>query len=349
MADPSVTFTLNDEFRSTVHSYIETRSVEQTLEHSLILGPVFNAERMPGMDAGGKPMVPLRAGKLQKRAGRELWLPVAYRTSNNQQSFRGADTLNTFLEDVGTVQRGKYAYYTTFAGIAKTEAWENSGPEAVLDRLQERIDMALRTLSDSIETDLWSTNADTSDTQKDVTGIQHLIADAPTTGTVWGLNRANYTWHRNNTLDATGIGGDNSFAQDGLDGFRQMMTTCSGTNGTDRTTAILVPPVLWRAYTEQAESIHQITTARTAELGYDVAVYQGVPVMWSENCPAGTAYFINHNYLRAMMPPGADYKQERYQSPPNKAYEVLWRIFLGLTWGFSRYDRQGVIHSFSDT
>ncbi len=249
---------------------------------------------------------------------------------------------------MGTTQRFHYAYYTDFAAISKQEVWENSGPEAILDRMQDRVDMVYRSLSEEIDTDLHGsgdgTTVDANKQSKRVLGLQWLIPNDPTSGTVWNINRGTETYHRPNTSGDVA----DTFANVGLDEMRSMNTAVSGNSGGDAPSVWLTTSILWNAYCREAEDKHEMTTIRDADLGVVSAAYKGKPILYGDRMPSGKMFPLNMNYFYLLIPPGADFTSERYDSPPNQAIEKLWRIFFGLQWGVSRYDRQGVIYGFTD-
>lgn len=342
---PSRTQVLDDAVVSTIDTYIETRRADVIFNRNLLLGALWNAEKSPGTP-GKLPNIP--GGRVRRRAARELWLPIATQSSTNTTPFTHTDTLTTNLDPVGTVQRFNYAYYTDFAGISKQEAWENSGPEAMLDRMQDRVDMVLRSLSSVIDVDLHAvgdgTTVDANLQNKRVLGLQTLIASVPTSGVIWNIDRNLNTFQRNNTSGDVA----DTFANVGMDKLRVMWTTVSGNAGGDPPNVHLTTPTLFNAYCREAEDKHLVTDIKAADLGVPTIPYKGVPVLYGSRVKSGAWYMLNLGYCYLLMPPGADFMSERYDSPPNQAIEKLWRIFVGLQWGFSRYDRQGVIFGFTD-
>ena len=88
---------------------------------------------------------------------------------------------------------------TTRAVVAVTisglEQLQNSGKEAIIDLLDARIGNAERTLKNNISIDCYSDG--TADSGKQIGGLQSLVADLPTSGTVGGIDRATWTFWRN--------------------------------------------------------------------------------------------------------------------------------------------------------
>ena len=341
MAVPSVTNSYDDAYTATVETYVNRKRAVVNYEYNLVLGAVLNSEHVPGM-VGERPVLKMGTRpRVFRTNARRYNMPIATDSSTNTTWFTLADELPTNLDTVGTMQFETPRYITDFAAIADTEVQENSGPDKRLDILQERIDQAMRTMADNVETAWWSLNSSTVNTKR-MLGIQNLVPVDPTTGTVWGIDRATFTYQRSNTITVS-----DTFANVGLANFRTAYTTAAGTNGTDIPTLIMTTALLWNEYTELAESRHRIIGDRNVDLGFPMAQFRGIPISYTGDCPTGYAYWLNLRYYRLMLPKGWDYTVKRYDSPPNQALSDLWRIKLSMNHGFERYDRQLQISGFT--
>jgi hypothetical protein len=70
----------------------------------------------------------------------------------------------------------------------------------ILNLLESRIKVAMKTLKNNVTIGMYSDG--TGSAGKQIGGLQLLVADTPTSGTVGGISRANTFW-RNQTYDAT--------------------------------------------------------------------------------------------------------------------------------------------------
>jgi hypothetical protein len=343
-AVPNETRALGDNVIATAETFLADEYIDVVFEPSPLLGGAFRAAKMPGTPKSAQTF-PFGKAEIMRQDGREAWLPAGYGTSSNTQAFSRGSTLSLNIDDVGTTQRCDFANYTDAAAIYKVEQWENRGPVQRLNIYKERGKMALRTTSARIEGDLWSANADTSGAQEEVVGLQTLISTG-TTNTAWKLSRSTYTFQRNNTTVIA-----NTFANVGLSSMRSMWTSCSGNGGFDKPTCIGTTAVLFNAYEAEAEDIHRITVNLTADLGMETVMYKGVPMFWSDNCLTGAIYMFNLNYSKVMLPLGQEWETQHYgpENFPNAPVGEAIRYFIRMNWGFSRYDRQGVISGFTDT
>jgi hypothetical protein len=71
---------------------------------------------------------------------------------------------------------------------AGLEMLMNSGGEAILDLLEERINNAVTTLTNNIALDCYSDG--TADGGRQIGGIQLLVGSNPATGTIGGIDRS---------------------------------------------------------------------------------------------------------------------------------------------------------------
>lgn len=335
---PTDSLVRDDAFLSTVDTYVTRRMVPVAAEQTLALGPIFNAGRVPGLDST-KPIIKgLGKQTIIRTPGRRYILPNAFEDSSNTQAFRGLDTLSTNFDDVGTAQEVELAYYTDYAVIPWTDDFVNSGPEAKLNRWQEIVDMVTRTLTSTVETAFWGSALDTGGTQKDIPGIAHYLDPTNTTGTQAGLNRANFTDLRCQTITT----GTFATASEGLNEMDTMFTNCSGTNGIDHPTAIYMEADGFNAYKTASRGVYRITDPATAEMDFMMVKYHGIPLMWSGNVTANRIYWVNHNYLKGILPLGGDFDSEEPARPATQKIALHRRLTFAMNWLFSRYDRQGV-------
>jgi hypothetical protein len=95
-----------------------------------------------------------------------------------------------------------------------------------------------------------------------------------------------------------------TFSSAGLDKMRKMMNDCSASNSGKKPDFIVTTQTIWEAYMDLAEASHTVNTtpskagSRIADLGFDVAYYRGVPMVWDVNCPSGKMFFLNKEAIK---------------------------------------------------
>lgn len=344
---PSETRTWDSLSTAAYEAYVAKERADVFFEDNLLLGSLYNADPMRRGRAD-QALLPVRGNirPVDRRFPADgLVIPVLTEQSSNTKAFRDVEDLPLNLDEVGTKQKAEYALYTDATGISRHERLKNAGPDVIMDLMEDRLYMIRRSLAAKIETHMWSNGSDTADGQPNVIGIRHFLSTDPTTGTVWAINRATYTWQRHNASNAAA-----AFATNGLDQWRSMYGSCAGESGTDPISCIVTTLPIWNAYSEEAESKQSINIVKLdgPDLAPDVLYYRKRPVRYSNSCVSGVSYHLNMRYMHLFMPPGYDFEVERYPSPATKAYSELVRLFFSLQWGFSRFDRQGVVYGFTD-
>ena len=78
------------------------------------------------------------------------------------------------------------------------EMLQNNGSEALIDLAEERINVAEATLKNLVASGSYSDG--TGYSSKQIGGLQYLVADAPSSGTVGGINRATNSFWKKRSL-----------------------------------------------------------------------------------------------------------------------------------------------------
>lgn len=277
---------------------------------------------------------------------------------------RPADGGRTIVEELEYAENATFKYYSGYEVLDVTKAvvfsaaeynWkqaavvisasgletevQNTGMEAAINLLSSRTRNAERTMGNNLSTGIYSDGTGTSG--KQITGLQALVADAPSTGTVGGINRANYSFWRNLTYD---------FSDSSVTASKTTMQTAMNTlwlsiqRGNEHPDIIVGGSTYFRFYWESLQAIQRITSVDKGLAGFRTIEYLGVPVVYDgdSGLAATRMYMLNTDYLawrphtrRNMVP------LTRRDSGNQDAF-VIPLVFAGnLT--MSNANRQGVI------
>lgn len=343
MPTPTRSQTLGDDVIGTRDTLIRNTPADVIFNRNLLLSILWKSQKERGV-AGPTIASSLRTGRVLKQSGREFWIPVNTGRSTNFSWFRKADTVGTNVDEGLTRQFALPAYAQDGAFMTWQDKLENSSPEGQVDIWKSKIDRVYATMAETLEGDLFSANADTSATQKEVIGLRHMISTTgDASGTVWGIDRATYTWQRHQYTASVG-----TLATNLLSAMRHMITLCSGTNNCDMPTLWLTNATIWEGLVEQLEAIHRIVDTKvTADLSFPAVTHMGLPVFFSGNSPSGEMRCLNMNYWWMVTTPGADFTVKNVPSPADQVMEDGVRILKALQWGCERYDRQGLLGGIS--
>ncbi len=241
---------------------------------------------------------------------------LEYSENGTYKRYSGYDILNITPSDVFTAAQFSFAQAAVAVSISGLEELQNSGAERMINLLEARIGNAERTFENNLSSDCYSDG--TADGGKQIGGLQLLVADVGTSGTVGGISRTTWPFWRPN---------NQSFATAGLvpsaATIQTMMnrTWLAQKRGPDRPDLIIADNVYYRYYWESLQAIQRISSADSAMAGFgslmfmdaDVvfdggfqgvsagqgSVINGAGVTWTSGtgAPASHMYFLNTDYI----------------------------------------------------
>jgi hypothetical protein len=211
--------------------------------------------------------------------------------------YNGYETLNISPSEVISAAEYAMKQCVVAVSISGTERLQNSGPEALIDLLEARIQNAEQTMINNISVGCYSDG--TGNGGKQIGGLQALIADTPTSGTVGGINRATYNWWRNVSYDATTDGGAAATTLNIQSYMNNVWVQL--VRGTDRPDLIVADNNYYKLYLGSLQSIQRIASDKMAQAGFTSLKFMDADVVldggYGGDAPANHMYFINTDYL----------------------------------------------------
>lgn len=231
--------------------------------------------------------------------GRTIVEEMDYAENATFMWYSGYDQLDISPSDVITGAEFNYAQAAVAISMSGLEELQNSGKEVLLDLLEARMENAMRTMANNISVGLYSDGTGYGGRQ--INGLQILIADNPTTGTVGGINRANWVFFRNQKYSATSDGGGAASATN-IQSYMNAMWLRT-VRGADAPDLIVADANFFGHYWASLQAIQRITTTDgPAGSGYSSLKYMNADVVFDGGigggCPANHMYFLNTNYLK---------------------------------------------------
>lgn len=240
--------------------------------------------------------------------GRTIVQELAYAENVTYQRYSGYEVLNISPSDVFTAAEFDWkqaAVNVTISGLEGSVI--NTGTEAIIDLLASRIQNAEDTMKNNLWADMYSNG--TASGGKQIGGLQLLVADDPTTGTVGGINRATWNFWRNQKFQATTDGGSAASAAN----IQRFMNSLyfKLVRGTDRPDLILADSNYYGFYLNSLQAIQRITSDEMASAGFTSLKYMdadvvldgfgagaaGVAGAAAGGTPTNHMYMLNTKYL----------------------------------------------------
>ena len=229
--------------------------------------------------------------------GRTIVQELEYAENGTYKRYSGYENLDISPSDVFTAAEFDFKQAAVAVSISGLEQLQNSGSDALLDLLEGRINNAEKTMVNNIAADMYSDG--TADGGKQIGGLQLLVADDPTTGTVGGINRASYSFWRHATYDAPTDGGAAATSANIQDYMNSLYVQL--VRNTDAPDLILSDNNYFKHYWASLQAIQRITSDKMGQAGFQTLKFMGADVVLDGgvggSCPTDHMYFLNCDYI----------------------------------------------------
>src|SRR6185312_4101051 len=231
--------------------------------------------------------------------GRTILQELEYAQNGTYQRYAGYQVLNIQPSDVFTAAEFDWkqaAVAVTWNGLEIDV--QNTGAEQIIDLLESRIQNAEKTMANNLSYDLYSNG--TADGGLQIGGLQLLVADAPPSGVVGGIDRSQWPFWRNQVFSATTNGGQAIAATNIQSYMNQLWLATKRQN--DVVDLIVADNAYFNFYWSSLQSIQRITAEDQGQAGYQTLKYMGADVFPDGGvgaaCPANHMYFLNTDYIK---------------------------------------------------
>lgn len=244
--------------------------------------------------------------------GTQIYVPLNYATTSASGWYSGADTLST--SDNDNITAAVYDWKSLYAGIAITEEDElkNAGDAEQLNLLKSKMQIAEKTLKDSLGTGLYSDGT----TAKSIIGLRDIIA---TDQTVGGISQTTNSWWAgqvNSTTTTTSISAMNALYQ-------------NASVDNEVPNFIVGTRTIYNAYYALLQPQQRFMDEETAKGGFQNLMFNGAPVVVDSHVPASNLMMLNLNHLHLFYHPKRNFSLEPFQKPINQQVKVARVLFMG--------------------
>ena len=276
--------------------------------------------------------------------GRSIVEELEYAENGTFQFYSGYEVLNVSPSDVFTAAEYDWkqaAVNVSWSGL-ETRI-QNAGAEAVINLLEKRIKNAMKTFSNQLSISLYSDG--TGYGGKEIDGLLQQVAKDPTSGTVGGINRANWEFWRNQTSgDVANI--DTSSAL--LDAeMRAMWLECR--RGMDKPDLILADQNLYDSFWSGLQDIQRVSESDQAVKGFNSLKFVTADVVYDGDTIAAAGqsnvmFFLNTDYIHYRPHSGTNMTPLPEKNPLNQDAGVVPCVWAGnLT--CSNASLQGIVYT----
>lgn len=224
--------------------------------------------------------------------GAKLLENLMYDENGTFKWYSGYETLDVSGSDVLTSANFDWKQANCNVTMSGLEEIQNSGKEAIHNLVKARIKVAEKTMQNNVAASLFYSN--TEHGGKAIGGLQHLVADDPTTGTVGGIDRDPQTWWRNQYYDfsALAVTASASTIQHAMN-----VIYLRTQRGTDSVDTVVAGETYFTYYEESLQAQQRFMSETKGAGGFQGYKYKNAIVFYDSNCAATRMYMLNTNYL----------------------------------------------------
>lgn len=229
--------------------------------------------------------------------GRNIVQELEFAENGTFGWYSGYDTLNIAPQEVFSAAEYDWKQCAVAVSISGLEELMNSGEEQFINLLESRLGNAERTMKNQMGAAVYGDG--TAAGGKAIGGLQLLTADAPTVGTVGGINRANWTFWRNIMFSGVTDGGAAVTSANILDYMAR--TWLQLVRGVEKPDLVLADNNYYRLYWNALQPQQRFMSSSMAQAGFESLKYQSADVVFDGGigggCPSNHMYFLNTDYI----------------------------------------------------
>lgn len=224
--------------------------------------------------------------------GTELLENLQYAENSTFSWYSGYETLSVEASDVLTSAAFAWKQANCNVTMSGLEMLKNASEERVFNLIETRIKVAEKTMMNQLSDSLYYSNTENSG--KSIGGLQHLVADLPTSGTVGGIDASAQSWWRNQFYDfsTAGVTASATTIQHAMN-----LIYLRTLRGADAVDFIVAGETYFTYYEESLQANQRFTKADVGDGGFVSYKYKGADVFYDGNCSSTRMYFLNTDYL----------------------------------------------------
>jgi hypothetical protein len=256
--------------------------------------------------------------------GHEITNPITFGRNPNVSSYEYFDTLSVAQTDEFDTATYDWSRVAGTVIISDQEEDENSGNDVMIFKLMKaKMEVLEESIKEKFASYLYGSGSGT-----DPNGLGSLLPADPTTGTVGDINRATEQQWRPSSYDFDG-NIDATNIEEAWDDILLDLTLKG-----DKPDVILIGRNLYRLYRQAVRDKVVINLSESnngkkmMDLGFAGVKHQGTTMLYDEDCPVNTAFFINSKFLRIHILRHVNMKVKSLAAPWNidaTGKRVVWQ------------------------
>lgn len=274
--------------------------------------------------------------------GAKILVALLYGKNETVKSYAGYEALDVAPQEGITSAEFNWKQVAGSISISRIEERKNSGQSRIINLLESKIMQCEISLQDAITTMLFADG--TGNDSKDILGLAAIVADAPSTGILGGIDRAGTgnSWWQNYSVAGTKT-------TTAFDTLQAKMRTAYNTvsKGNDHPDLAIADQASYEGYESTLVAQKRFSDTKMADAGFENLKFKGSVVTFDDACPnttlLGRMYFLNSKYLQWTVDAQTDFLTTPFVRPDNQDAKTA-QILLYANLVISNCARQGVIY-----
>ena len=227
--------------------------------------------------------------------GRDIVEELSYQENSTFKYYSGYEVLDVSPSDVlsaASYDIKQAAVAVTISGLEGDI--QNSGPEAVINLLEQRIKVAEKTMMNNLHEGIYSDG--TGSGGKQITGLQSIV-NSTVASTAGGIDGSAFTFWQPQLYDFS-VETVTASASTIQSAMQVLHLRC--TRGTDEPNLWAMGETYYQYFWESLTDIQRINTPGTGQAGFNALKFKAADVIYDpagSNFSATRAYALNTNYL----------------------------------------------------
>ena len=267
-----------------------------------------------------------RGNKRTEDGGLSIVETLDYAANGTYQRFSDWDVLDISASEVISAAEFQWRQIAINVVASGREIRINSGESQIVKLAAARIKNAIRTFNNSFSSDLYSDGT----TTNQINGLQALIPDTVTTGTVGGINAATFSFWQPQQSDASVLSVTTSATT--IENGLMLPLWLKLDRGPDDQPDLIVMDSVYYAFFEASQtSLKRYNDTSKGDAGFVTLKYKNADVLYDGNSgiPTSHAYFINTNYMKLVVHQDADLEVMDDMRPVNQDGSVTPIMWMG--------------------
>lgn len=280
-------------------------------------------------------------GRIEFISGyRRIEIPVEYGDNETVRWITRGSTVPLTDSELATMVYEDWKHISVTIMRFWTDEQQNRGKARLINYADMKLGAAERALYEELERVSFANGTGSNEPN----GLQNLVSVTPTSGTVHGINRANYSWWRNQQKTSTGSA-SLYLVKDMRTCFNDILKY-SAAELSD--ICLVTTQDVFELYEEEGYELVQLQKTGFFDASFQTLQFRGRPLMWCPSAPANNMYFLNVAYYKLVCDEQYWMLMTDWKQIPNQPHDRTAQITCTLNAVCSRPIVQKVLTSISD-